>query len=58
MKIISGGLRETEIIKQAINLGASEQSDPDHIIQAMVNLMTCIRHGNCELPIKNFKYEI
>lgn len=51
---ILGGLRESEIIKQSIGL-VSLESDPEHIIQTLINLRTCIKYGNCELPIKNFK---
>jgi hypothetical protein len=50
-----GGLRESEVVKQAISIQSLENSDPEYISQVLVNLMTCIRHGNCELPIKNFK---
>jgi len=50
-----GGLRESEVVKQTITIATLENNDPEYISQVLVNLMTCIRHGNCELPIKNFK---
>lgn len=51
----SGGLRESEVIKQAIALAQIENCDPDYMAQVLVNLMICIKNGNCELPIRNFK---
>lgn len=50
-----GGLRESEVIKQAIALAQIENCDPDYMAQVLVNLMICIKNGNCELPIRNFK---
>jgi hypothetical protein len=49
------GVRESEVIKQAIALAQIDNSDPDYMLQVLTNLMICIRHGNCELPIKSFK---
>lgn len=49
------GIRESEIIKQAIGLGQIDNCDPDYMMQVLMNLMICIKNGNCELPIKNFK---
>lgn len=49
------GVRESEVIKQAIALSQIENCDPEYMMQVLVNLMVCIKNGNCELPIKNFK---
>ena len=49
------GIRESEVIKQAIEL-SQENIDHDHMMQVLVNLMICIENGNCELPIKHFKW--
>ncbi|KAG5670591.1 hypothetical protein PVAND_000842 [Polypedilum vanderplanki] len=53
--VLERGLRESEVIKQTIGIATLENSDPEYVMQVLVNLMTCIKHGNCELPIKNFK---
>ncbi|CAH1728219.1 unnamed protein product [Chironomus riparius] len=53
--VLDRGLRESEVVKQTISIATLENSDSEYISQVLVNLMTCIRHGNCELPIKNFK---
>lgn len=52
--IFAEGIRESEVIKQTIEL-SHENIDPDHMMQVLVNLMICIKNGNCELPIKHFK---
>lgn len=52
------GIRESEIIKQAIGLAQIENCDPEYMMQVLVNLMVCIKNGNCELPIRNFKLVI
>jgi hypothetical protein len=52
---ISEGVRESEVIKQAIALAQVDNCDPEYMMQVLVNLMICIKNGNCELPIKNFK---
>lgn len=51
------GVRESEVIKQVIGLAQLDHqtSDPEFMMQVLVNLMICIKNGNCELPIKNFK---
>ncbi|XP_062552161.1 CLIP-associating protein isoform X6 [Armigeres subalbatus] len=51
--LVDGGVKENDIIKAAIVL--SHETNPETIVQVLENLQTCIKHGNCELPIKNFK---
>ncbi|KAG4077272.1 hypothetical protein HA402_009901 [Bradysia odoriphaga] len=51
--IFDGDLEESEIVKTATML--SLDSPTDATIQVLNNLGDCIRHGNCELPIKHFK---
>ncbi|XP_055625221.1 CLIP-associating protein isoform X3 [Toxorhynchites rutilus septentrionalis] len=51
--IVESGIKENDIIKVAIVL--SHDTNPEKIVQVLENLQTCIRYGNCELPIKNFK---
>lgn len=48
------GLKESDIIKAAIILDLD--SNPEVVNQLLSNLSACIKHGNCELPVKNFKY--
>jgi CLIP-associating protein 1/2 len=52
---LTEGVRESEVIKQAIALAQNENSEPEYMLQVLMNLMVCVKHGNCELPIKNFK---
>jgi CLIP-associating protein 1/2 len=52
---LTEGIRENEVIKQAIALAQNENSEPEYMLQVLMNLMVCVKHGNCELPIKNFK---
>lgn len=49
----SGGAKEPDIIKEALSLTISLPHE--HIIQTLADLSTCIKLGNCELPIKHFK---
>lgn len=56
MNCFLGGARESDIIKEALALGPSLPHE--HIIQTLADLSTCIKLGNCELPIKHFKYVI
>lgn len=58
MFFFSGGIRESDIIKQAIVLATTESSDAEYVTQTMLNLRVCIKNGNCELLIKSFKYVI
>ncbi|XP_019538654.1 CLIP-associating protein isoform X2 [Aedes albopictus] len=51
--VVDGGIKENDIIKAAIIL--SHETSPETCVQVLENLQTCIKHGNCELPIKNFK---
>lgn len=51
----SEGLRESEVIKQAIGLAQIEDCDPEYMMPVLQNLMVCIKNGNCDLPIRNFK---
>ncbi|XP_021695277.1 CLIP-associating protein isoform X2 [Aedes aegypti] len=51
--IVEGGIKENDVIKAAIVL--SHETSPETCVQVLENLQTCIKHGNCELPIKNFK---
>lgn len=52
-EIIVGGAKESDIIKEALALSTSLSHE--HIIQTLADLSTCIKLGNCELPIKHFK---
>lgn len=51
--IVENGIKENDIVKAAIVL--SHDTSTDMIVQVLDNLRTCIKHGNCELPTKNFK---
>uniref|UniRef100_A0A2M4B9B3 Putative microtubule associated-protein orbit n=1 Tax=Anopheles marajoara TaxID=58244 RepID=A0A2M4B9B3_9DIPT len=51
--ILEKGVKENDVIKAAIVL--THESAPDVTKQVLENLQTCIKHGSCELPIKNFK---
>lgn len=48
-----GGAKESDIVKDAISL--SVNTPQNVIIQTLADLSTCIKLGNCELPIKHFK---
>lgn len=48
-----GGAKESDIIKEALALSTSLPHD--HIVQTLADLSTCIKLGNCELPVKHFK---
>lgn len=50
---IAGGAKESDIIKSAIIL--SVDTPQEVITQTLADLSTCIKLGNCELPIKHFK---
>ena len=47
------GVKENDVIKAAIVL--TLQSAPETTKQVLENLQICIKHGSCDLPIKNFK---
>lgn len=49
-----GNTRESDIIKEALALDVGIPLE--HIVQVLADLSTCIKLGNCELPIKHFKY--
>ncbi|XP_065094588.1 CLIP-associating protein isoform X4 [Ochlerotatus camptorhynchus] len=51
--VVDSGVKENDVIKAAIVL--SHDTNTETIVQVLENLQTCIKHGNCELPIKNFK---
>ncbi|XP_058120591.1 CLIP-associating protein [Anopheles ziemanni] len=51
--VLDKGVKENDIIKAAIVL--TLQSVPETTKQVLENLQICIKHGSCELPIKNFK---
>ncbi|XP_049543122.1 CLIP-associating protein isoform X5 [Anopheles darlingi] len=51
--ILEKGVKENDVIKAAIVL--THESAPDVTKQVLENLQICIKHGSCELPIKNFK---
>lgn len=53
--ILDKGIRESDVIRQATALAQSESADPEYVVQILCNLSICIKSGNCELPIKNFK---
>lgn len=48
-----GGVKESNIVKDSLDLTVNMPHE--HITQALANLSTCIKLGNCELPIKQFK---
>ncbi|XP_053677219.1 CLIP-associating protein [Anopheles nili] len=51
--VLEKGVKENDVIKAAIVL--TLQSPPETTKQVLENLQICIKHGSCELPIKNFK---
>uniref|UniRef100_A0A182K2B0 TOG domain-containing protein n=1 Tax=Anopheles christyi TaxID=43041 RepID=A0A182K2B0_9DIPT len=51
--VLDKGVKENDVIKAAIVL--TLQSAPETTKQVLENLQICIKHGSCELPIKNFK---
>ncbi|XP_035911784.1 CLIP-associating protein isoform X8 [Anopheles stephensi] len=51
--VLDKGVKENDVIKAAIVL--TLQSAPETTKQVLENLQVCIKHGSCELPIKNFK---
>ncbi|XP_055538190.1 CLIP-associating protein isoform X3 [Wyeomyia smithii] len=51
--LLENGTKEHDVIKAAILL--SHDTSSDTTVQVLENLQTCIKYGNCELPIKNFK---
>lgn len=51
--VVENGVKENDIIKAAIIL--SHDTHSEMTVQVLENLQTCIKYGNCELPIKNFK---
>ncbi|EAA03965.4 AGAP007623-PA [Anopheles gambiae str. PEST] len=51
--ILDKGVKENDVIKAAIVL--TLQSAPETTKQVLENLQICIKHGSCDLPIKNFK---
>ncbi|CRL07696.1 CLUMA_CG020652, isoform B [Clunio marinus] len=53
--VLENGIRESEIIKQAVALAHIENADTDYIVQVFLNLTTCIANGTCDLPKKYFK---
>lgn len=46
-------MKENDVVKAAIIL--SHDTSTEVIVQVLENLQTCIKYGNCEVPIKNFK---
>ncbi|XP_039448966.1 CLIP-associating protein isoform X7 [Culex pipiens pallens] len=51
--IVENEVKENDIVKAAIIL--SHDTSTEVIVQVLENLQTCIKYGNCEVPIKNFK---
>lgn len=51
--MFDGDLRESEVVKTATML--TLESPEEATVQVLNNLGDCIRHGNCELPIKHFR---
>lgn len=51
--IIENDVKENDVVKAAIIL--SHDTSTEVIVQVLENLQTCIKYGNCEVPIKNFK---
>lgn len=52
--IHSGGAKESNIVNDSLLLSTSMSNE--HIVQTLADLSTVIKLGNCELPVKNFKY--
>ncbi|XP_058839049.1 CLIP-associating protein isoform X2 [Topomyia yanbarensis] len=51
--VLECGTKENDVIKAAIVL--SHDTNSELVVQVLGNLQLCIKHGDCELPIKNFK---
>ncbi|XP_053689926.1 CLIP-associating protein isoform X2 [Sabethes cyaneus] len=51
--VLENGTKEQDIIKAAILL--SHETSLETTVQVLENLKLCIKYGNCELPIKNFR---
>ncbi|XP_058466866.1 CLIP-associating protein isoform X3 [Malaya genurostris] len=51
--IVESGIKENDVIKASILL--SHDTNQEMVVQVLGNLQLCIKYGNCELPIKNFK---
>lgn len=56
MFYLQGGTQESDVIRETLALVITMPHE--HIIQTLADLSTCIKLGNCEQPIKNFKYVI
>lgn len=48
-------MRESEVIRLAVGLVQNENANPEFITQVLNNLMVCIKNGNCDLPMRNFR---
>lgn len=46
-------MKESDIIRDAIALTVN--SPVEVAVQTLADMSTCIKLGNCELPIKNFR---
>lgn len=53
MCVRSGGAKESDIVQSAIIINANTPTEV--ITQTLADLSTCVKLGNCELAIKNFK---
>lgn len=51
--LVLDDVKENDVVKAAIIL--SHDTSTEVIVQVLENLQTCIKYGNCEVPIKNFK---
>lgn len=51
--VVENDIKENDVVKAAIIL--SHDTSTEVIVQVLENLQTCIKYGNCEVPIKNFK---
>ncbi|XP_055308812.1 CLIP-associating protein isoform X8 [Sitodiplosis mosellana] len=51
--ITEWGAKESEVMKEALALSTSLPHE--QIVQTLADLSTCIKLGNCELPVKHFK---
>lgn len=51
---LSVGAKESDILNDAIALSPNHPTNV--IVQTLADLTTCIKYGNCELPIKHFKW--
>lgn len=56
--ITEKGIKEGEILQLTLNINADNAIiNPDRTCHLLSQLSICITYGNCQLPIRNFKYD-